>query len=143
MRSAPDINSEIVYKVPIGAGVELLSESDKWYYARFSLRDVAGDYSYEGYLSKEFVMKTSVQIISLVPKNGKINCHDVEVAGFTTNYIALGESVSLIRKSLGDGWHITAKNMCINYGVTWYELWDSQDGDYYGWVDANYVDLDL
>lgn len=143
MRSAPDTNAEIIYKVPIGAGVELLGESGSWYYARFILRDVAGDYSYEGYLSKEFVRTTSAQIISLVPKNGQINCHGVEVAGFTTNYIALGEPVSLIRKSLGDSWHITAKNMCVNHGVTWYELWDSDDGDYYGWVDSNYVDLDL
>lgn len=28
--------------------------------------------------------------------------------------------------------HVTVKNVCMNYSVTWYELWDSDDGDYYG-----------
>ena len=32
-------------------------------------------------------------------------------------------------------------SLCYNYGITWYELWDSDDGDYYGWVDENYIDF--
>lgn len=74
-------------------------------------------------------------------KKGQINCHGGTVAGFTTDYIVNGGAVGKVRSSLGDAWHVTAKNVCINYGITWYELWDSDDGDYYGWVDSNYIDF--
>ena len=72
---------------------------------------------------------------------GQITCHGGTVAGFTTDYVVNGGSVGMVRGSLGDTWHVTAKNKCYNYGVTWYELWDSDDGDYYGWVDSNYIDF--
>lgn len=74
-------------------------------------------------------------------KKGQINCHGETVAGFTTDYVVNGGAVEKVRSSLGDTWHVTAKNACDNYGVTWYELWDSDDGDYYGWVDSNYIDF--
>ena len=72
---------------------------------------------------------------------GQINCHGGTVAGFTTDYVVNGGATQKVRNSLGDTWHVTAKNACDNYGVTWYELWDSDDGDYYGWVDSNYIDF--
>lgn len=72
---------------------------------------------------------------------GQINCHGGTVAGFTTDYVVNGGTVGKVRNSLGDTWHVTAKNACDNYGVTWYELWDSDDGDYYGWVDSSYIDF--
>lgn len=72
---------------------------------------------------------------------GQINCHGGTVAGFTTDYVVNGGAVGKVRNSLGDTWHVTAKNKCDNYGVTWYELWDSDDGDYYGWVDSSYIDF--
>lgn len=72
---------------------------------------------------------------------GQINCHGETVAGFTTDYVVNGGAVGMVRSSLGDTWHVTAKNSCTNYGITWYELWDSDDGDYYGWVDSNYIDF--
>ncbi len=74
-------------------------------------------------------------------KKGQINCHGGTVAGFTTSYVAEGGSVGKVRSSLGDGWHVTAYNYCTSMGVTWYELYDSDDGDYYGWVDSNYIDF--
>lgn len=72
---------------------------------------------------------------------GQINCHGGTVTGFTTDYVVNGGAVDKVRSSLGDTWHVTAKNACDNYGVTWYELWDSDDGDYYGWVDSSYIDF--
>lgn len=78
---------------------------------------------------------------SITPMKGQINCHGGTVAGFTTDYVVNGGAVGKVRNSLGDKWHVTAKNTCDNYGVTWYELWDSDDGDYYGWVDSNYIDF--
>lgn len=74
-------------------------------------------------------------------KKGQINCHGGTVAGFTTDYVVNGGTAQKVRDSLGDTWHVTAKNACDNYGTTWYELWDSDDGDYYGWVDSNYIDF--
>ena len=71
---------------------------------------------------------------------GQINCHGGVVAGYTTDYVVNGGACGMVRQSLGDTWHITAKNSCYNYGTNWYELWDSDDGDYYGWVDENYID---
>ena len=72
---------------------------------------------------------------------GQINCHGGKVVGFTTDYVVNGGSVGIVRSDLGDTWHVTAKNSCISYGIVWYELWDSDDGDYYGWVDSNYIDF--
>ena len=72
---------------------------------------------------------------------GQINCHGGVVAGYTTDYVVNGVACGMVRQSLGDTWHITAKNSCYNYGTNWYELWDSDDGDYYGWVDENYIDF--
>ncbi|HAJ96907.1 MAG TPA: hypothetical protein DCO72_04145 [Ruminococcus sp.] len=61
------------------------------------------------------------------------------VAGFTTDYVCNGGDPSKVRSSLGNHWHITAYRWCYSRGVTWYELYDSDDGDYYGWVDSNYI----
>ena len=79
--------------------------------------------------------------ISSCNKSGQINCHGGTVAGFTTSYVAEGGAVGKIRSSLGDKWHVTAYNTCTSMGVTWYELYDSDDGDYYGWVDSGYIDF--
>ena len=63
---------------------------------------------------------------------GQINCHEGTVAGFITDYVVNSGACGIVRQSLGNTWHVTAKNSCYNYGITWYELWDSDDGDYYG-----------
>ena len=86
-------------------------------------------------------IQTSAVINPVNNMKGQINCHSGTVAGFTTDYVVNGGSVGTVRSSLGDTWHVTAKNSCTNYGVVWYELWDSDDGDYYGWVDSNYIDF--
>ena len=86
-------------------------------------------------------IQTSAVINPVNNMKGQISCHSGTVAGFTTDYVVNGGSVGTVRSSLGDTWHVTAKNSCTNYGVIWYELWDSDDGDYYGWVDSNYIDF--
>lgn len=84
---------------------------------------------------------SSKSTVSSCNKSGEINCHGGTVAGFTTSYVAEGGAVGKVRSSLGDGWHVTAYNTCTSMGITWYELWDSWDGDYYGWVDSSYIDF--
>ena len=72
---------------------------------------------------------------------GQLNCNGGIVSGYSTSYVCESEDISTVRKSLGDKWHVTAKNKCFSYGIEWYELWDTDDGDYYGWVDASYIDF--
>lgn len=75
-----------------------------------------------------------------VDQKGQIAIYDGStVAGYSTSYVCEGGACTKVRESLGNQWHVTAKNKCFNYGVEWYELWDTDDGDYYGWVDANYI----
>lgn len=139
MREEPSMSAKIIYEVPLGAGVEILGEEGDFYYANYTQYGTDG-VSATGYLKKEYILE-SLEIKSLCPVKGKINCHNMGIASFTTTYVALGGSKTTIRKSLGDGWHVTAKNMCESYDVVWYELWDTDDGDYYGWVDSNYIDF--
>ncbi|NLT10473.1 MAG: hypothetical protein GXY08_13405, partial [Ruminococcus sp.] len=47
-----------------------------------------------------------------------------------------------LRDSLGNGWHIKATRYCNAMGITWYEIVDSDDGDYYGWIDGEFIDFD-
>lgn len=74
-------------------------------------------------------------------KSGQINCHGGTVTGYTTDYVVNGGVVGKVRNSLGDTWHVTAYNYCSSMGITWFELYDSDDGDYYGWVYSNYIDF--
>lgn len=68
------------------------------------------------------------------PEGGPIN-------GYATSYILNGGEVAYTRTDLMDGWHVTAVNQCVFNGVIWYELYDSDDGDYYGWVDENHINF--
>lgn len=74
-------------------------------------------------------------------KLGAMDCHKGVVSSYTTDYVCNGGEKNTVRQSLGDGWHVTAKYKCESYGVTWYELWDTDDGDYYGWVDEEFIDF--
>ncbi|MBQ8123836.1 MAG: hypothetical protein IJ170_11140 [Ruminococcus sp.] len=76
-----------------------------------------------------------------INNKGQINCHGGTVAGYTGSYITESGPVGFVRNSLGNAWHVTAVKQFSNYGITWYELYDSDDGDYYGWVDGNYIDF--
>ena len=85
-------------------------------------------------------IKTNTITVIPVDQKGQIAIYDgSKVAGFTTSYVVDGGACTKVRESLGNQWHVTAKNKCFNYGVEWYELWDTDDGDYYGWVDSNYI----
>ena len=70
-------------------------------------------------------------------RTGEIKGSDV--AGFTTDYVCNNGAVGYVRRTLEDKWHITAKQCCQSKGLTWYEVYDTNDGDYYGWVDGNFI----
>lgn len=74
-------------------------------------------------------------------ESGYINASAGTVSGYTTDYVCDGGARSTVRDSLGNGWHVTVDDTYSSYGITWYECYDTDDGDYYGWVDSRYVVL--
>jgi hypothetical protein len=69
---------------------------------------------------------------------GEINSDGQIIEGYTTNYICNGGEKER-QWICEDRWHITAKNIFYSYGITWYECWDTDDGDYYGWIDSKFL----
>ena len=60
------------------------------------------------------------------------------VYGYTTNYVCYGGPIEE-QHAVQNGWHITLKNAHYSHGVQWFECWDTDDGDYYGWIDWKYI----
>jgi hypothetical protein len=84
------------------------------------------------------VLVTEAATVSDVDsRNGEISGSGV--CSYTTNYVAKGGPKNTVRSGdrLTNGLHITAKKTCSSHGTTWYECWDTDNGDYYGWIDAN------
>ncbi len=44
---------------------------------------------------------------------GYINCHGETVAGFSTDYVLNGGAAQIVRNSLGNAWHVTAKKFVL------------------------------
>ena len=57
-----------------------------------------------------------------------------KVKGYSKSYLIDGGAESYVRQDLTDGWHIKAVNSYSTDAAEWYELYDADDGDYYGWV---------
>jgi len=57
-----------------------------------------------------------------------------KVKVYAKSYLIDGGAESYVRQDLTDGWHIKAVNSYSTDAAEWYELYDADDGDYYGWV---------
>lgn len=78
--------------------------------------------------------------VTPVTKYGQINAPGGSpINGYTTEYIVNNGAYSCIRTDLMNNWHVTAVNSFSKNGTTWYELYDTDDGDYYGWVDEDHI----
>ena len=106
------------------------------------------DGDYYGWIDSNFLYfyssggnNSSYPEIESVSIYGQLNTHGGTLPGYSTNYIVYGGSYETIRDSLGNSWHIIAKNACYARDTLWYECWDSDDGDYYGWVIASCIDF--
>ena len=73
---------------------------------------------------------------SHLPRKGEVKGDGVY--GYTTDYVCNGGPLEE-QHAVQNGWHITLKNAYFSHGVRWFECWDSDDGDYYGWIDLNYI----
>lgn len=136
LRAAPSMNGEVILLMPKGAIIYEYGHNHVWSYISYT----TGGTTYYGYANKQFIIGTNenVQVISC-NKKGTIDASKGEVAGFAGSYVVDGGTSKLIRKSLDNGWHVTAVNYCYSRGILWYELYDTDDNDYYGWVDAGFI----
>lgn len=109
----------------------------KAYITPYNSVDTAGERIYcEGELSQ--VSQYQVQPCT---KYGTIKAGNLKIDGYTTSYVVYNGAESYERHDLTDGWHITAVNICNSRGTIWYELYDTDDGDYYGWVDSSHINF--
>ena len=143
LRSQPNTNSAVLKKIPKTTFLCLYeSGTDGWYWTEY---DGAG-----GYVSAEYVYNPAESYTDgqyyqeqACCKTGRINTHGATVPGYTwSRIIPNGDTDSVERKSLGEGWHVVSNQYMVNPEATYYELYDSQDGDYYGWVDETFIDWD-
>ena len=74
-------------------------------------------------------------------QQGCINTYGKKVSGYKKSYVVDGGEIDTVRKKLGNGWHVTSYRYCYSRNILWYELYDTDDGDYYGWVDSSYIDF--
>ncbi|MGN0581965.1 MAG: hypothetical protein ACI4KB_04625 [Oscillospiraceae bacterium] len=114
------------------------SGTDKWLYV--TGKGISGN-SVSGYVYREFVKEilglNSPQILNPYIK-GEISSNGLSIEGFTTDYVCNGGEKT-VQWNCEDTWHITARRTINSYGVQWYEGWDTDDGDYYGWIDGDFL----
>ena len=141
----PSADSKKIVEMPKNSEIRILGASQKWYYVSYFSGGVgAFAKDFYGYVSKEYISSTPVKVekVDVYPCDylGVINTHGLGVIGFATSYVVDGGEAKEVRHRLGD-WHVKAVRYCNSKGVLWYELYDAEDGDYYGWVDAEYIDF--
>ena len=89
------------------------------------------------YVNNSSSGSSPVTITSISPRKGQVAGNGVY--GYASSYACYSDGKQATQHKVENTWHITAKNTCYSHGVTWYECWDTDDGDYYGWIDANYL----
>ena len=89
------------------------------------------------YVNNSSSGSSPVTITSISPRKGQVAGNGVY--GYASSYSCYSDGAQATQHKVENTWHITAKNTCYSHGVTWYECWDTDDGDYYGWIDANYL----
>ena len=89
------------------------------------------------YVNNSSSGSSPVTITSISPRKGQVAGNGVY--GYASSYACYSDGAQATQHKVENTWHITAKNTCYSHGVTWYECWGTDDGDYYGWIDANYL----
>lgn len=142
LRSQPNSSSPILANIPRNAKINCYESGvNGWYIVYYK--------NEKGYVSSEYVSTkpngsaTEVNGVTLYDcsKYGRINTRGGTLPSITLDYITGGEWQTL-RDSLGNGWHIKATRYCNTMGITWYEIEDADDGDYYGWIDGSFIDFE-
>lgn len=79
--------------------------------------------------------------VSIPDQKGQINCHGGVAPVYSSDYIVNGKGSATVIRRLDNTQQVIAKKECVNYGTTWYELWDVDGNFCYGWVDSNNIDF--
>lgn len=148
LRTKPDSNADIILTMPKGSKVEIYGYNDTWYYVSYN----EGNINYYGYASRDYITETerinvgagpadqSNNTITSCNRFGTIYSADgSKVDGLTKSYLIDGGAATYERHDLTNGWHIKAVNVYYDGSKYWYELYDADDGDYYGWVDVAHI----
>lgn len=105
----------------------------------YNSNGVAGDMVSATY-TPDFMGANQATSITSCNKFGTIYSPDgSKVYGRTRSYLIDGGSASYERQDLTNGWHISAVNEYYDGSTYWYELYDADDGDYYGWVASSNI----
>jgi len=109
-----------------------------FYVTPYNADGIAGEresLNYNGPMS----LPPNISSVTACTKYGQIYAPDGKINGYASSYIVDGGAMSKIRTDLTNNWHVTAVNYFTKNGTTWYELYDTDDGDYYGWVDEGHI----
>ena len=64
-----------------------------------------------------------------------------DLFGYETSYV-IDFGLEIKHWEIEGEWNIIAKSKCYSHGTTWYECWDADDGDYYGWITGNSISFE-
>lgn len=63
---------------------------------------------------------------------------DEPIFGYTDSYI-LDKGPQVKQWEMEETWHVTAKSIKYAYNQYWFDCYDTDDNDHYGWVNANNI----
>ena len=146
LRSGPSTSDKILLEIPKGESVDILGMNNEWCYVKWSAyaAGLRQDIDYYGYVSKQFISidGSAPPQITPVEKYGTISSPGgYKTVGLSKSYLIDGGAEEYVRRDLTDGWHIKAVNEYYDGEFLWYELYDADDGDYYGWVNQQVINF--
>ncbi len=87
-----------------------------------------------------FPMPHTLELTELEkPRTGQIN-HSYNLYGYASSYV-LEYGPEKKQWPIEGNWSVTAKRKCYSHGKWWYECWDTDDNDYYGWISGVRIDF--
>jgi hypothetical protein len=97
--------------------------------------DIRGDYTTYGTAVPKYDLTDDSPVKALIPAQ---NHSKPTVSAYAKTFVYTGYEGSESRLYVTGDFDYIEVLKALDYGDG-YELWDSDDGDYYGWVDSNYI----
>lgn len=111
-----------------------------FYVTPYNADGIAGDRTSMNYNGALSLPPSNASLIIPCEKYGTIySPSGSKVDGLARSYLIDGGAEMYVRHDLTDGWHIKAVNRYDTNAAEWYELYDADDGDYYGWVSNHFI----
>lgn len=133
--------SEICSDVKNGRNVRTWSYARSYNEIWFECYDSDTD-EYLGWIKDKYIkdnIKADITTLDSVTK-GEITCSGT-IKGYDSSYIVDGGKIKTVRTDLKNGWHVTLNRYAVSQGSYWYECYDTDDGDYYGWINADNIKI--